>query len=295
MGVSAGYVARETAANLWRNRMMAVAAVLTVAVSLSLVGAALLLRQAVSRQLVEWGDNVNLELFLRADVSTADLANLRTMIAATPQISHCTYLDKAASHALMARILNDPIAVAAVPVADTPPLFRCTLVHPGDAPAVAAVFSEGVPGVWHALYPAQGVRDLEAVSGVLQLVLFVIAVVLLLSSLVLILNAIRMAIFSRRREVGVMKLVGATNWFIRLPFMLEGLVQGLLGALLAVGIVALGDALLRYAVLHLHLRAFTAAIVPGGDVLVTELVVVALGVVVGTLSSAVAVRRFLEV
>ena len=78
---------------------------------------------------------------------------------------------------------------------------------------------------------------MQKVTSVLQIILFAIAIVLLISSLVLILNAIRMAIFARRREVGVMKLVGATNWFIRVPFMLEGLVQGFLGAVVAVFIV----------------------------------------------------------
>ena len=101
---------------------------------------------------------------------------------------------------------------------------------------------------------------LEQVTNVLQIVLLVIAIVLLVSSLVLILNAIRMAIFARRREVGVMKLVGATNWFIRVPFMLEGLVQGLLGAVVAVGIVLLGQfgmhALIR------HFKEFSALSCP---------------------------------
>ncbi len=134
---------------------------------------------------------------------------------------------------------------------------------------------------------------MTAVSNVLQTVLLVIALVLLISALVLILNAIRMAIFSRRREVGVMRLVGATSWFIRLPFMVEGLVQGLIGAMVAAGIVLLGDLGIR--TLIRHFREFSSAIVPGHDVIITEILVVVMGALIGAVGSAVAVRRFLDV
>ena len=107
-----------------------------------------------------------------------------------------------------------------------------------------------MPGVYQVTYPSQAAHTLTSVSNVLQIVLLVIALVLLVSALVLILNAIRMAIFSRRREVGVMRLVGATSWFIRLPFMVEGLVQGLIGAVVAAGIVLLGDLGIRTLIRH---------------------------------------------
>ena len=86
-------------------------------------------------------------------------------------------------------------------------------------------------------YPGQQIKTMQSVIRILQWVFLSVAVVLLLSASVLILNTIRMAIFARRREVSVMKLVGATNWFIRLPFMAEGLIQGLLGAAVAVLVV----------------------------------------------------------
>jgi cell division transport system permease protein len=102
-----------------------------------------------------------------------------------------------------------------------------------------------------------------------------------------------MAIFSRRREVGVMRLVGATSWFIRLPFMVEGLVQGLIGALVACGMVLLGDIGIR--TLIRHFREFSSAVVPGHDVIITEIFVIVLGAIIGAAGSAVAVRQFLDV
>ena len=276
MPISAGYVARETATNLWRNRLMAIAAILTVAVSLSLVGTALLMRQAVNNELVQLNQNVDLQVFVQPKASAAEVATLRTTISQTPQIRKIVYLDHEASYKLACRISGKTV---------------CSVLNEQTA-AVASVLQH-LAGVFQVTYPSQAAHTLTAVSNVLQMVLLVIAVVLLISALVLILNAIRMAIFSRRREVGVMRLVGATSWFIRLPFMVEGLVQGLIGAIVAAGIVLLGDLGIR--TLIRHFQEFSSAVVPGHDVIITEILVVVMGALIGAIGSAVAVRRFLDV
>jgi cell division transport system permease protein len=291
MPISAGYVVRETTTNLWRNRMMTIAAVLTVAVSLSLVGTALLMRQAVNNELTQLNQNVDLQIFVQPTASSAQVAALRSTVTQTPQVRTFVYLDHEQSYQLACRI-SGPTVCSVLTAQTTPPVFRCTLANPGTAATVATVFQH-LPGVRNVTYPSTAARDLTALSNVLQWILFVIAVVLLISALVLILNAIRMAIFSRRREIGVMRLVGATSWFIRLPFMFEGLVQGLIGALVAAGIVLLGDLGIR--ALIRHFSEFSSAIVPGHDVIITEILVLIMGALIGAIGSAVAVRRFLEV
>jgi cell division transport system permease protein len=295
MPISVAYVSRETANNLWRNRLMAIAAILTVGVSLSLVGTALLLRQAVNNSLSALQANVDLQIFVNPGASLATAATIKSLTEQTPQIKHCNYLDHQQSYdneVKLFRAQGEAAAISALTVATTPPVFQCTLVHAGDAATVATVFT-GQAGIFKVEYPAKSIHTLESISRVAQIVLLVLALVLLVSSVVLILNAIRMAIFSRRREVGVMRLVGATAWFIRLPFMMEGLVQGVIGAAIAVGMVILGDVGIR-ALLH-HFPEFQNAIVPGHDVVMTEIFVVLVGVIVGVGGSAVAVRRFLDV
>jgi cell division transport system permease protein len=291
MPISPGYVARETATNLWRNRLMAIAAVLTVAVSLSLVGSALLLRQAVNSELVDLNQNVDLQVFVQPKASLAEIEALRSTITQTPQIRKFVYLDHEESYKLACRIDGQTVCDVLTP-ATTPPVFQCTLTDPAAAAAVASVFKH-LPAVYITRYPSQAARTLTSISNVLQIVLLVIALVLLVSALVLILNAIRMAIFSRRREVGVMRLVGATSWFIRLPFMVEGLVQGLIGAVVAAGIVLLGDLGIR--TLIRHFQQFSSAVVPGHDVIITEIFVLIMGALIGSIGSAVAVRRFLDI
>ena len=298
MGLSVDYVIKETATNLWRNRVMALAAVLTVAVSLSLVGTALLLRQAVSRQISQWSDNVSLQIFLNPNVTQAQLQGVNQLIGQLKgsQIKSCTYLDHKASYRQMRELFaGESSVIGVLTPATTPPVFRCQLVDPNEAATVAATFNTGVPGIYGAKYPGQSVKVLQQVTNVLQLILLVIAIVLLISSLVLILNAIRMAIFARRREVSVMKLVGATNWFIRIPFMLEGLVQGLLGGLVAIAIVALSNVGVNSLITHYNVKVLSSSALPTSQLLVTEILVVVIGVVIGVVGSSVAVRRFLEV
>ncbi|MHB8244463.1 MAG: cell division protein FtsX [Acidimicrobiales bacterium] len=293
MPISAGYLARETASNLWRNRLMTLAAILTVGVSLSLVGTALLLRQSVNSQLAALGNNVDIQIFMKPSASAGETRAVRTTAHETVQIKSCDYLDHLQSY-MQAKALfaGQPQIVSVLTPATTPPVFQCTLVHPRDAAVVANLFTTAT-GVYKVTFPAQSIRSLTALSNVLQIVLFTVAMVLLLSAVVLILMAIRMAIFARRREVAVMRLVGATAWFIRLPFMVEGLVQGFIGALVAVGIVLLGDLGIR-ALLN-RFAEFRGAGVPSHDVIVTEILVVVVGIVVGVVGSAVAVRRFLSV
>ncbi len=136
-----------------------------------------------------------------------------------------------------------------------------------------------------------------SVTNFLQIMLWGIAIVLLAAASLLILNTIRMAIFARRREVAVMKLVGATNWFIRVPFMLEGLLQGLAGAAMAFGVVWIGRDLIqdRIAGARNDIQLFKQFLVTGADVTGTGILLLVVGVVVGTVGSALAVSRFLDV
>lgn len=295
MALSLEYFVKETASNLWRNRVMGLAAVLTVAVSLSLVGTSLLLRQAVNRQVSQFGANTSLAIFVNPSATTQQQADIRSTISQTPQITRCTFLDHQQSYEQAKKVLaSAPAAVSVLTPATTPTVFRCQLANPADATTLMATFQQ-VPGVYMATSPVQSIHVLEQVTNVLQVVLIVIALLLLVSSLVLILNAIRMAIFARRREVSVMKLVGATNWFIRVPFMLEGLVQGLLGSAVAVFIVLLANLGVGYLVHRYHVSVLSSTVLPAHDVLMTELIVVLVGAVVGVAGSTVAVRRFLDV
>jgi len=296
MPVSAGYVSREAVTNLWRNRLMTVAAILTVAVSLALVGSSLLLKQGASKATVQWQNGVQAIVWVNPTASTTQVGAIHTELNQSPYIKSCTYRTQAYDYNEAKTILPSD-ELGATSLADYPSSYRCVLNDPSQAAAVYQQFY-GRPGVYDVKYPGQQIKTMQSVIRILQWVFLSVAVVLLLSASVLILNTIRMAIFARRREVSVMKLVGATNWFIRLPFMAEGLIQGLMGAAVAVLVV-----LALYWGLGLD-AAKTAAdqgniiaqmSLDGWEVAGTCILVAIVGVVVGVVGSAFAVRRFLDV
>jgi cell division transport system permease protein len=284
MRVYLRYALKETLSNLWRNRMMTIAAVLTVAVSLSLVGAALLLKQSAAQASAQWQQGTRVTVWMQPNASATAIDNVKTELANLPIVKSCRYYTQAQDYAEAGKILprNEFVVLT---VADMPSSFRCVPTVPADAFTVISQFAHQ-PYVYQVTAPEQQIRQMNRAIRILQIVFLALAGVLLLSAGVLILNTIRMAIFARRREVSVMKLVGATNWFIRIPFITEGFIQGLLGSVVAMLAVI---ALHTWYPLHNEF-ALTARSLWG-----TNIVVLAVGVVIGSVGSAIAIRRFLDV
>ena len=293
MALSVDYVVRETVTNLRRNLLMTTAAVLTVAVSLSLVGGALLLQQAVKKATVQWRGGVELNIFLNPDIAVTQRDALRAELEALPQVRRVTYVDQDAAYDEFKQMFaNSPDMVESVTPKDLPPSFRVVPRQPELVEAVGERFTKR-EGVKEVVYAKETVQTIIRVTFYAQVVIATIAAVLLISASLLILNTIRMAIFARRREVAVMKLVGATNWFIRVPFMLEGMVQGVVGAATAFVALWVGHNLIESLIDENSLLGqFT---VSGGDVIGTGLFILAVGALVGGVGSAIAVSRFLDV
>jgi len=291
MPVSVDYVARETASNLWRNRLMTAAAILTVAVSLSLVGSAFLLRQSVGNATARWQHGVNVLVFLQPGVSASQQASISSQLGQLPYVQSCAHRSAQYDYNEAKHMLAPDVSQA-LTVATTPSSLRCVLNDPAEAQAIFTEF-HGRPGVASVNWPAQAVRTMENFTHIAQWVALVLALILLLSAAVLILNTIRLAIFARRREVSVMKLVGATNWFIRVPFMCEGLVQGLLGALVAALAVTGLHSVINYFAAKPSSSLYQFSM-PTSQLIVTNVWVFMIGLVVGTVGSALAIRRFLD-
>jgi cell division transport system permease protein len=284
MRVYLRYAVKETFSNLWRNRMMTIAAVLTVAVSLSLVGSALLLKQSAAQASQTWQQGTRVSVWMQPKASAGEVGNVQSQLAALPLVKDCKYRTQAEDFAEMKTELpTDETQI--LHVYQMPTKFTCVPTVPSDAFTVESTFSNQ-PGVLTVTAPVQQIREMNRAIRILQIVFLALAAVLLLSATVLILNTIRMAIFSRRREVSVMKLVGATNWFIRIPYITEGFIQGLLGSAVAIGAVT---ALHTWYPLHNEFQLDNSALVG------TNAVVLIVGVLIGSVGSAIAIRRFLDV
>ena len=295
MAVSVDYVVRETASNLWRNRLMTIAAVLTVAVSLSLVGAALLLRQGSANATGTLERGTQVTVWMEPDANAQEISAVGTELSQLNYVTQpCVYWNKARNFTEARRLLPSDVFQATTQ-AEMPTSYWCTPVALADAAQVVHTFS-GTAGVLSVTEPQQTIHNEETVINVSKWVCLAIAIVLIISAAVLILNTIRMAIFARRREVSVMKLVGATNWFIRVPFMSEGLLQGLIGSLLAAVVVYFVYLFINHEGSgRTTSNIFTAMHMSGSEVLLTNAVVVIVGMAIGSIGSAIAIRRFLDV
>ena len=295
MAVSVEYVVRETASNLWRNRLMTVAAILTVAVSLSLVGAALLLRQGSANATGTLERGTQVTVWMQPNANTQEIAAVKTELAQLNYVVQpCAYWDKARNFSEARRLLPSDVFQATTQ-SEMPTSFWCTPVALADAAQVVHTFN-GTAGVLSVTEPQQTIHNEETVINISKWVCLAIAIVLIVSAAVLILNTIRMAIFARRREVSVMKLVGATNWFIRVPFMSEGLLQGFIGSLLAALVVYFVYLFINHEGSgRTTSNIFTAMHMTGSEVLLTNVVVVIVGMAIGSIGSAIAIRRFLDV
>ena len=175
-----------------------------------------------------------------------------------------------------------------------PTSFQCV---PAKAQSITQLASEfrDQPGVYQVGYPGQIIAETLAHFSALRTVALIVAGGVMLGAIALVVNTIQLAIFARRREVAVMKLVGATNWFIRVPFMLEGLVEGLLGAVIAFLITYFARATFASFTGSNPIDVNQPLYVSSHAALLTGLFIVAVGALVGVLGSGFAVRRFLSV
>ncbi|CAN5901156.1 permease-like cell division protein FtsX [soil metagenome] len=298
MAISGNYVVRETTANLTRNVTLTVASVLTVFVSLAIVGTTVLVRQGAQNMTQEFEGGVEFVVYLDPQITEPQRAEVETALEDNPGIERIEYVDQEATFEDFQRIFEgQDIILDVTRPEDLPTRYRVVPVDTSveSIQELVALYRQ-TPNVFEVRAATEVIREMQGLTTFVNNGLSVFAVVLIGASSLLILNTIRTAMFARRREIEVMKLVGATNWFIRVPFMLEGLIQGLVGGGMAVGFVFLArrwidDLLNRSDGLSL-LQTFS---ISTGDVRLACIVVVLTAVALSVVSSTLATRRFLDV
>jgi cell division transport system permease protein len=289
------YFLSETVNNLRRNALMAVAATSTVAISLLLLGGVEILGMVVGNVTNSWEAKVEISTFLRDDASSGEIQALETEVAQMPEVKDVTYVSKAQAYEEFKETYADtPQLYEALSPDSLPASLRIALTDAQYTQEVAARI-QGAAGVDEVRFGGEIIRRLLQVNTLLRTVTLVLSVILMVASAALIANTIRLGIYARREEIGIMKLVGATNWFIRIPFMLEGLVAALLGALLAAGIVWFADALLFTRLAQAVPFLAPAFNFSNRELMTVVAALVAVGTGVGLVGSGMATRRFLQV
>lgn len=290
--VNLQYVRKETATNLKRNFFITMAAVLVVVVSMYLVGAVFVASFAVDRALTLQTKKVEVAVFLKRDVTPEEKDQIQRDLLAMPEVSSVTYESKQQAYETFKKLFRDEPDIVENTTADAlPESFRVKLKDPNQF-AVVRDRLEGRPGIDQIQDERKFLSRLLAVVRDVRLLGIVMVILLIIAAAVLIATTIRMALFARRREIAIMKLVGATNWFIRVPFMLEGVIQGMVGALLAMFLLVATRPLYTNLLKSFKFLNLT---VTYGEIALNSAWVLAFGILIGAVGSLLGLRRFLDV
>jgi cell division transport system permease protein len=280
----------ESVRSLGANISTTVAATMTVLIGMFLLG----LFIALGSWVVSWSDHVKSELlvkvFYEQDAKEAQINDVRRQLEADPRIKSVTFVS--AEEALQRMQKRFPALTENLPSNPLPASHEVVPKRAEDIDAIAASLRPIPAGVEKVKYGKDTADRILRVARVIEIVFLAAVIVLLIASTLLIANTIRLSIFSRRREIEVMKLVGATNWFVRGPFMLEGLICGLVGSLAAVILLLLGKELALPAILG---RIDSSSDVEALAFSLNAFILLLVGLTIGALGSGLTMRRFLNV
>jgi len=290
---------REALRSLGRNAMPSFAAMATVLVTMLVLGVFIPIVQATTGAANEVRSRLLLDVYLKTDATAVDVERVRQKLVATPNVKRVEYVSK--QDAYRAERKRNPEAYQLLGANPLPDTFRVTPTNPATidelrdalAPASSA---GGRAAIDTSIDQVKNRRDETAkilsATRVVKLTMALLAGLLISASVLLIANTIRLSLFARRREVEVMKLVGATDWFIRWPFVIEGVIVGAAGGLLAVLLLAIGKVAL------IDPLAADFALIAAPDTinfLVLVLLVLGASVGVSAAGSGISLRRFLRV
>jgi cell division transport system permease protein len=227
------YVLSEVATGLWRNVTMTIAMMITMAVSLTMLGASLLLYLHVNKMKDYYFARVEVSIFLKNEVTEDQRNSLREDLASDPLVKSVQYVSKEEAYETFKVQFKDaPDLVSATKPDSLPESFRVKLKNSRQFQEISDKYKTR-DGVSEVVDQQRLLGKLFAVLGSLQRMALIVAIVQGLAALLLVANTIQVAAYSKRREVSVMKLVGAANWYIQLPFVLEAVFAGLIGAIIA--------------------------------------------------------------
>ena len=299
MALKVDYVVKETGRNLVRNPLLSMATIVVVVVAVALVGGSLLLRQGVSNATSRWQGGIEFIVYMNPDASPEQIDSVSRALDENPQVDTHVYLDKDAAFAEFQELFaeDQPEMVDVITPDVLPTSFRVKPLTPESAVVDGLVQQFGQePGVFKVVAATDVIRKIQRISNLMSVGIALVAVVLTSAAMLFIGFTIQTAVFSRRREIEVMKLVGATNWFVRVPFMLEGVVQGIVGAVLGILAVFGLDRFLDTVVAGDDgLGILTNFSVASGDVMATSFALFLGSVVITAIASAVAVSFYVRV
>ncbi|HET8814964.1 MAG TPA: permease-like cell division protein FtsX [Solirubrobacterales bacterium] len=298
------FFSQEALRALKRNGAPSLAAIVTTVVTVVLLGMLIPIFQTTRAKSEEVRGELNIQTSIHADATKGEIAELRDQLQALSHVASVEYISKPQALEELRETLGAEESEELTSALNHNPLPASFRITPDDAANLAGIraaievdqgggkyFSPIVSDIFDR---QQAAAEIEEVTGALRVVLTVITALLVLASVMLVGNTIRLSIYTRRREVEVMRLVGATRWFIRWPFMIEGVIVGFVGAALAILVLwigkvtivdPLGDTFPFLAAQNSSTLGFPAMVA----------ILFSASILVSTIGSGVTLRRFLKV
>ncbi|MFO7701105.1 MAG: permease-like cell division protein FtsX [Acidimicrobiia bacterium] len=239
------YLFKEAFNNLGRNVLVVLGAILAVFISLTLTFGTVVFGEIVRVNTLQWAEDVRVIAFLQDDVTTEDTLELQAEVASWPQVQDVFYVSKQDAFDEAQLLFSNDEAILRV-LEETPDLLPASLrVQPTDPEDYDLIVTRlgATAGVREVESAGEAIDAMIALRDGLQIMFWLLAVALGVAAVALIANTIHMAIYARREEIEIMRLVGASNWFVRTPFLIEGALEGLLGGALAVTFIVVAQQL----------------------------------------------------
>lgn len=299
-----GLAFREVGHGYRRNITMTIAVILTMAVSLTLFGTGLMVRSQVDAMKDYWYDRVEVSVFLcgkSSDKSVCPDGAITpaqrkqveiTLNSLKPTVEEVYYESSAEAYQRFKEQFKESPILENVTAESLPESFRVKLTNPEDYQVVATAVV-GKPGVEQVQDQRKLLDKFFSILGGLQAGALGIAIAMLLVTVLLVVNTMRVAAYSRRRETGIMKLVGASNSYIRFPFVLEAATSAVIGGAIAVGLIAVEKVYLVDKILQPAFK-FTSFVTWDSTIRIM-IVVFATGLILSSVAAYMSVRRFLKV
>ncbi|TYK53437.1 permease-like cell division protein FtsX [Actinomadura decatromicini] len=297
------FVLQEIWIGLRRNMTMTISLVITVAIAMALFGTGMLLREQVRASKSYWYDKIEVSIFLCAktssnpscqkqDVTDQQRQALQSQLKGMSQVSGVQYESKQQAYARFKdRFSGSPGFVESTREGDIPDSFRVKLKNPEEYKAVAQAVL-GRPGVDTVINEQEILKRFFRILNGLQVAALMIALIQVVAAVMLVGNTVRLSAFNRRRETGIMRLVGASNTYIQMPFILEGAIAGLIGGMFASILLVFSKTLL---IDRLAGDVQLVSQLGWSTVVAVMIVSICFGVLLCALSSFLTLRRYLRI
>lgn len=288
------YFIRSAFSSLRHNGLMSVASITTVALSLLILGMFLIMVLNLNHMASVLESQVQISVYLDDSLTDSEIRELGDKITKTPGVQQATYIQKEQALVRFKERLGEQQGLLTA-LGDTNPLpnaFEVKVDNPDKVRSLAQQIDK-YDGVENAKFSQDVVDQLFGLTRMVRIVGVVLIIFLAFAALFIISNTIRITVFARRKEIGIMKYVGATDWFIRWPFLIEGMIMGFIGSLISVVLLFQAYSTLTQQVYES--LAFLPIIPKSPFLQIISLILMVVGTVIGAAGSTISLRRFLRV